>query len=215
MRHLQRRQSARASNAALRSLIDGHKRRAHARQIAPRAAAMDPFAAPKRKRDYESGADVLGATLSRLEEEAGAAAAAAAARPFVASAAWAGARPGYVFGRGAQGQGYYVDRKSGAAGAPAAAMPPPEVRVRRWRARSCAARRSAPGVAARGSAPACGVARRRAALLQRGMRLRCALTPALAACAGAAAQARRRGARERRGAAGAGGARGRRPGGTP
>ena len=92
-------------------------------------AAMDPFAAPKRKRDYESGADVLSSTLSRLESEAASAAAAATARPFVASAAWAGARPGYVFGRGAQGQGYYADRAGG--GSTAAAAPPPAAEVRR------------------------------------------------------------------------------------
>jgi hypothetical protein len=91
---------------------------------------MDPFAAPKRKRDYESGADVLSSTLSRLENDAASVTAAAAARPFVAAATWAGARPGYVFGRGAQGQGYYADRGGGST---SAAAPAPAAEVRRVR----------------------------------------------------------------------------------
>ena len=96
----------------------------------PLPRVMDPFAAPKRKRDSESGADVLSSTLSRLENDAASVTAAAAARPFVAAATWAGARPGYVFGRGAQGQGYYADRGGGST---SAAAPAPAAEVRRMR----------------------------------------------------------------------------------
>jgi hypothetical protein len=81
----------------------------------------------KRKRDYESGADVIGAALSRMEEAAAPSAPRGAS--FVPSAGFAGARSGYFFGRGAQGVGYYADsRGSGGAAASAsaafAAMPP-------------------------------------------------------------------------------------------
>jgi hypothetical protein len=85
----------------------------------------------KRKRDYESGADVIGAALSRMEEAAAPSAPRGAS--FVPSAGFAGARSGYFFGRGAQGVGYYADsRGSGGAAASAsaafAAMPPPQSR---------------------------------------------------------------------------------------
>jgi hypothetical protein len=80
----------------------------------------------KRKRDYESGADVIGAALSRMEE---AAAPAARGASFVAAPAFAGPRPGYYFGRGAQGVGYYADARSGGAAASrGGSMPPPPPR---------------------------------------------------------------------------------------
>jgi hypothetical protein len=79
----------------------------------------------KRKRDYESGADVIGAALSRMEE----ASPAARGASFLPAAAFAGPRPGYYFGRGAQGVGYYADARSGGATAGrGGSMPPPPPR---------------------------------------------------------------------------------------
>ena len=73
-------------------------------------------AGAKRKRDYESGADVIGAALSRMEAAAAPPAAAPAAS-FVPAPAFAGARPGYYFTRGAHGVGYYADARGGGASA--------------------------------------------------------------------------------------------------
>jgi hypothetical protein len=83
----------------------------------------------KRKRDYESGTDVIGAALSRMEDATVPALSAARGASFVPSAAFAGARAGYFFGRGAQGVGYYADARGpggAAAAAASAAMPPPQ-----------------------------------------------------------------------------------------
>ena len=81
----------------------------------------------KRKRDYESGADVIASALSRMEDDAPPPASAGRGPPFVPAAAFAGARAGYYFGRGAQGVGYYADAR-GAGAAASAAMPPPQPR---------------------------------------------------------------------------------------
>ena len=91
-------------------------------------AASSAMDGAKRKRDYESGADVIGAALSRMEEAAAVPPAAARGASFQPAPAFAGARPGYYFGRGAQGVGYYADARSSSASRGGGSMPPPPQR---------------------------------------------------------------------------------------
>ena len=118
----------------------------------------------KRKRDYESGADVIGAALSRMEEAAAPAAAAARGAAFMPAPAFAGARPGYYFGRGAQGVGYYADSRSASRGGGSMPPPPPrsaDAQVRFRPAHHACGRRAECAVGAAGFLRRIGAWRRR------------------------------------------------------
>jgi hypothetical protein len=83
-----------------------------------------PAAMEKRKRDYEYGADVVNATLSRLE----ASASESDSPAFIPSPRFSGARPGYYFSAGKAGVGYYADASQPAAARKiGAAVKAPEV----------------------------------------------------------------------------------------